>query len=280
MPKLAAMANISRPFQIAVVGVLVLAGVWLFALHGGSSSTTPSSSAPAASASPSSAASSPSASTGGKGAAASTPVYHGSAPGVEGLTRAVAKAHGAVAASQHNEKQLEAQSAQASESTSHPAASASAPAAPSKAAPAQSAATQSASANSAHKAAPAASATHPASATTSAQAKALSTHARQRQVEAQLAKGKVVLILFWNKQGADDRAAKAAVESFSHGHKGTAVVTASSGEVAAFGTITRGVQVLGTPTILVVGKSGKAIVLTGLTDAFSLSQAISQARHS
>jgi hypothetical protein len=98
-------------------------------------------------------------------------------------------------------------------------------------------------------------------------------------VEAQIAKGKVVLILFWNKHGSDDRAAKAAVERFAGGHTRTAVVTANANEVAAFGTITRGVQIFGTPTILVVGKSGKAIVLTGLTDSFSLSQAISQARH-
>ncbi|HEX5223604.1 MAG TPA: hypothetical protein VFW29_00615 [Solirubrobacteraceae bacterium] len=98
-------------------------------------------------------------------------------------------------------------------------------------------------------------------------------------MEAQLAKGKVVLLLFWNRKGSDDRAAKAAVDSFAGGHADTAVVTASGSEVAAFGTITRGVQVFGTPTVLVVGKSGKAIVLTGLTDAFSLSQAIRQARH-
>ncbi len=38
----------------------------------------------------------------GRTAAAPTPVYRGPAPGVEGLTRAIAKAHGAVAKSQHN----------------------------------------------------------------------------------------------------------------------------------------------------------------------------------
>jgi len=286
MPKLAAMANISRPFQIAFLGIVVLAGVWLFALHGGSSSTPSSSassaSAPASSpasaphASASSATSSPSASTSapaaGKGSSSSSSVYHGSAPGVEGLSRAVAKAHGAVTTSQQNAQQLEAKSAQASSSGSTPAATQAPAASASAPATAQSAPTHSA--TPAKPAAP----THATKTTT--RTTVVATAGRQHQVEAQIAKGKVVLILFWNKQGSDDRAAKAAVESFAHGHARTAVVTAGAGEVAAFGTITRGVQVLGTPTIFVVGKSGKAIVLTGLTDSFALSQAIAQARHS
>ena len=49
-----------------------------------------------------------------KAAAAPTHVYHGSAPGVPASARAIAKAHGAVATSQQNAKQLEQKSAQAS----------------------------------------------------------------------------------------------------------------------------------------------------------------------
>jgi hypothetical protein len=254
-----AMANISRPFQIALIGVVVLAGVWLFALRGSGSNSNPSSSVVPASTP------APTAASQAKKAAAPTHVYHGSAPGVSGLTSAIAKAHGAVTTSQANEKQLESRSAQASGN----AASSNSTPATSTPAARSTGGTAAATAPKSTTAPKTASATHGASSTTH----------RQRQVEAKLSAGDVVLVLFWNKKGADDRADLAAVRSFARGHAKTAVEIATGKEVAAFGTITRGVQIYGTPTVLVVGRSGKAIVLTGLTDPFSLSQAISQARH-
>ena len=45
---------------------------------------------------------------------------------------------------------------------------------------------------------------------------------------------------------------------------------ASAKEVASFGSVTRGVQVYGTPTILIVNKHGQTTTLTGLQDAFSI----------
>src|SRR6478736_5391653 len=93
------MTQISRPFQIALAAVAVLGVVWVLALHGHSSnSTQPASQS----------------SGGGNSAASPSKIYHGSAPGVEGLTRAVDKAHGAVATSQQNAKELEEKSAAAS----------------------------------------------------------------------------------------------------------------------------------------------------------------------
>ncbi len=258
------MANISRPFQIALIGVVVLAGVWLFALHGsGSSSSSSSSSTPASTPAPT-------ASSSSQKAGAPSPVYHGSAPGVAGLTSAVAKAHGAVATSQANEKQLEARSAAAS-GNSPTANSTPAPSKPAKPATRSTGGTAAAPAVKSRTAPKTPSVTHGASSRASA--------SRQRQVEAKIAAGNVVLVLFWNKKGADDRADLAAVRSFARGHAKVAVEVASGHEVAAFGTITRGVQIYGTPTVLAVGRSGKAIVVTGLTDPFSLSQAITQARH-
>src|ERR1700730_13369526 len=99
MPKVGLMAQISRPFQIAFVAIALFAAVWLLALRGHSTGGSGSgSSAPSSSPSP----------------AAPSPVYHGSAPGVEGLSRAVAKARGAVTTSQQNAQQLQERSAQAS----------------------------------------------------------------------------------------------------------------------------------------------------------------------
>jgi hypothetical protein len=59
-----------------------------------------------------------------------------------------------------------------------------------------------------------------------------------------------------------------------------AAFRATAGEVSSFGSITRGVQVSGTPTLLVVNKQGHTTVLTGLQDAFSIEQAIEEARSS
>jgi hypothetical protein len=278
------MANISRPFQVALAGVVVLAAVWLFALRGHSHPTesTAASGHVTASASGSSA-SAPTAAAGEKAAAAKTPIYHGSAPGVQGLSSAIAKAHGAVATSQTNAAQLEAKSAQASSpgSTSTPATSIPAASTPAASAPAASSAASSHTAPSAKpstartqtSAAASTKATHPSSSSSST-----STLTRQIAVEHAIAGGDVAVILFWNSKGADDRADAAAVRSLLQGHSHVAIELATSAEVAAFGTITRGVQVYGTPTVLVVGKSGQAIVLTGLTDRFALAQAIDEAR--
>jgi hypothetical protein len=101
---------------------------------------------------------------------------------------------------------------------------------------------------------------------------------RQQQVETALAAGNVAVILFWDRKGSDDLADQRAVLSL-RGHGKTLVEIAKPNEVAAFGSITRGVQVYGTPTILVVGKNNQAAVLTGLTDSFALAQAVEQARH-
>ncbi|HXC23002.1 MAG TPA: hypothetical protein VNU28_00330, partial [Solirubrobacteraceae bacterium] len=91
------MAQLSRPYQI-VLGVAVVFGlIWAVALRSHSSNPSqPIASTPTA---PNSA--SANGSSGGN-AAAPTKIYHGAAPGVEGLTRAIAKAHGAVAESQRN----------------------------------------------------------------------------------------------------------------------------------------------------------------------------------
>jgi hypothetical protein len=286
MPKLDEMAQLSRPFQIALVAVCLLAGIWLFALQGHSSSpssapaSTPATPAPASTPAAQGASSSTGAAE-AKSAAAPTPVYHGAAPGVEGLTRAINKAHGAVATSQQNARQLEQKSAQASDEA------ASAPAAASASAPAST------------STAPGA-----ASVTAKQQTGGVRTPVRQAGVERALSKGKIAVILFWNPKGADDVAVARELRLLEAVHhaigpiahvpqvrralrrsglelqKGFAAFRATAGEVSSFGSITRGVQVSGTPTLLVVNKQGHTTVLTGLQDAFSIEQAIEEARSS
>ncbi len=295
MPKLVGMAQVSRPYQIAL-GVLVLfALVWAVALRPHSSSeaaapATPTTSVASQPAQTTAAKSSPNA----KGSGSS--IYHGSAPGVQGLTRAIAKAHGAVATSEQNSKQLAERSAQASSTAA--------------AGTTTSSATHTTPSTSAAKS-PSSTATAPASTHAAAKQPGIKsksgvgrTPARQVLVEHALNQGKVAVILFWNPKGSDDVAVRDELRLLETVHhiirpvartpqvsrllkasgvelgKPFAAFEASAKQVASFGSITRGVQVYSTPTLLIVGKSGKTTVITGLTDYYSIEQAIDEARHS
>jgi hypothetical protein len=276
MPKVGLMTQISRPFQVALAAFVLLAGVWLFALRGHSSST------------------------GGSEAAVTTttpatpsPIYHGSAPGVEGLSRAIAKAHGAVSTSQQNAKQLEERSAQASGGTSASTTATSAPR------------TTSTSAGATHSASPraAAPATRARTSTPAPRVAPSGVPKMQSTVEAELKQGAIVTILFWSSKGADDRAVRSELRLLASVHRRLApyahnqavqrllkvfglelsrkiaVHEASASQVSSFGTITRGVQVYGTPTILVINGKGQVSTLTGFTDTYAIEQAIDEARH-
>jgi hypothetical protein len=270
MPKVGLMAQISRPFQIAFVAMALFAVVWLLALRGHSSSTSGSGS-PAATPS-----SSP---------AAPSSAYHGSAPGVEGLTRAIAKAHGAVTTSQQNAQQLQERSAQAS--GEKPSASAGGTTAPKASPTAPAAAPVPATASPTAKHAPAKTTTHarsavpktapskvPAAAGTAAQP------SMQLKVEAELKQGKIVTILFWNPTATDDQAVSHQLQSVgSKLHASVAVHKALASQVGLFGTIIRGVKVYGTPTVMIINQRGQAMTLTGYTDAYAIEQAIGEARH-
>src|SRR6202011_418883 len=186
MPKEGEMTQLSRPFQIALLALVMFALVWLVALRGRSGGS--GSGSPASAVTPA-----PSAASGAQKAATPTPVYHGAAPGVEGLTRAIDKAHGAVAQSQQHAKQLEEKAAQASSSAS---AGAAAGASPAPSAPVTPLAPKSTATPSTRKAAPG-----------GGSAQSTASHripARQVHVETALKQGKIALVLFWSKKGADD----------------------------------------------------------------------------
>jgi hypothetical protein len=279
MPKLEEMAQLSRPFQIALVGVCLLAAVWFFALQGRSTSTGGSGSAPAVTTS-----TPPVAKATGTGATHSAAtaavvarakaeaktghIYHGPVPGLEGLTRDIARAHGAVAA-------IGASPSGPASKGEHPASSATAtvqhPASRSASAATGTTATPT------HTKTPAKTKAPPSTAHKTASASATANLSGQHAVEADLAKGDVVVLLFWNPSGTDDISvhhAVQAVKSINH----VAVLEASANQVASFGSITRGVQVDTTPTLLIVDKQGHALVLTGVQDAFAIKQAIDEAR--
>jgi hypothetical protein len=258
-------SQISRPFQIALAAVAVLGLVWMLALR--SHSSNPTEPAPASAPAPK-AASTPSSA---KDPAAPTGVYHGAAPGVEGLTRAIAKAHGAVAASQRNANRLQRKSSEASGEAQS---SASAP---------KVAATKAASATSAkQRELLAAAQARRAARAHRHSGKPATVHGRsaaQLAVEAELAHGKTVMLLFWNPKSTVDREVRAQAAGLVAGSKGTVTLHAAlPGQVGTFGTITEVVHVYQTPTILIVNRRGVVSTLTGLTDVFALRQAVREAR--
>jgi hypothetical protein len=282
------MAQLSRPFQIALAAVLLFAVVWFVALngHGSSSGSTPVASTPAPT-------------------PASTPSAHPT-PGsthIEGMTRAVAHAREAVAASQRAANKSANSSVEA----------------PSHEAPSQGASATSSSTTvttkhgTTHTSTTVVTKHGTTGASTTVTTKHVVTPAphkvasggippRQAAIESELKRGEVAVVLFWNKKGADDNVVHDELQILLAAHhevavhpnkaqvrklrlatgleleKKIAVHYASAEQVASFGTFTKTVQVYGTPTILVVNKHGAVTTINGLTDAFAIEQTIDEAR--
>jgi hypothetical protein len=249
-------AQLSRPFQIALAAVALLGLVWAVALRGhagGQHESTGTAPAPAP-------ASGTLAQAEAKAAAQPTPIYHGAAPGVEGLTRAIAKAHEAVATSQRNAAELARHSREASNEAS---------------------ALSSASAAHAATARPraAARARHGAGNGAAAKNGAGNRPAAQVAVEHEVAQGKTVLLLFWNSKSSVDREARSETMAMVRSSKGRLTLhVATPSRVGEFGSLTEVVHVYQTPTILIVNRRGVVSTLTGLTDTFALRQLVHEAQ--
>ncbi len=278
------MAQLSRPYQILLGAVVVFGLIWAVALRGHApnpsepSSTTPRVTTAASSPSTSAAAEA-------KAAAAPTPVYHGPAPGIEGLTRAIAKAHGAVATSQRNAQELESKSSAAS-NESRPSTTRSVP---SKAAASVTVTRKSTAAPSVAHAAPAL-AHRTAGSSDRAQARvqtpprsSAKPHSgiavEQLAVEHELAGGKTVMLLIWNPKSTVDQDVRTQVKALAGHSRGRVTLhLALANEVGEFGKITEVAHIYQTPTILIVNKHGLVSTLTGLTDVFALEQAVREAQ--
>ena len=96
-------------------------------------------------------------------------------------------------------------------------------------------------------------------------------------VQAAMANGKVVALLFWNGNASDDRSVR---EEFAHvsSHAGQALlVSAPVRQVSLFSASIRGIQVLQSPTIVVVDRRHQARTLTGYTERDEIGQAVDSA---
>ena len=175
----------------------------------------------------------------------------GSAPTAD----AVKRAHGAVAASQKAAARAEAAAGQEAQSTGQEA-----PAARHAVAPAAPAAVKPAAPAAAKPAAPRA-------------ARDLSS-----PILRELAHGKVAVLLFWDRRAADDRAARHAVAGVNRHHGKVAVHVAPVSRVGDYGAITQSVEVLQSPTVLVIGPNHKARTITGYTDSAEVDQLVDDVR--
>jgi hypothetical protein len=89
-----------------------------------------------------------------------------------------------------------------------------------------------------------------------------------------LDRNRTVVLLFWNKRASDDRSVRSAVARVAR-HDGHVVVKAVPvSEVGRYMAITRGAEVLQSPTVLVIGPDRKARPIVGFTTTGELDQAV------
>ncbi|HEY2637825.1 MAG TPA: hypothetical protein VGI54_10575, partial [Solirubrobacteraceae bacterium] len=235
-------SQVSRPLQIVLGLVVLVAVLWMVALRpksGGSKNTT----TPAAS------------------ATQTTPTTPSgpTAPGVKGLTGAIQQAHGAVTTSQGNADALNQASAQAGAPNPTTSSSSASPA-PGAATPSStSSATTKSSAHHGKTAAH-----HGKTPMLARRPPVVLPRARAPKVAAQtLNSHRVLALLFYNPRAADDRAVLRSFAHLSrHGGKVT-VIAASLDHVADFDAVTTKVAVTGSPTFVVFDRQGQPTKLVG-----------------
>jgi hypothetical protein len=93
-------------------------------------------------------------------------------------------------------------------------------------------------------------------------------------VSAAIAKGRVVVLLFWNGQASDDRSVREELAHVSSHNGRVLIVAAPVRQVSLYGDSIRGVQVLQSPTIVVVDRRHRARTLVGYTDRAEIGQAV------
>jgi hypothetical protein len=122
----------------------------------------------------------------------------------------------------------------------------------------------------------------PAASAKAAPAKAAAPHisaasTRDAAVVRDLRSGKVVVMLFWNANAADDVATRDAVRNLNrHGGK-VAVHIVPISRVGEYESITQGVTINQSPTTLVIDRKRRTRPITGLTEPGELTQAVDDA---
>jgi len=85
------------------------------------------------------------------------------------------------------------------------------------------------------------------------------------RVLADLDAKRTVVLLFWNGRNADDREVRAAVDGADRHGGRVRVHVATIADVGAYEPITRGVPIVNSPTVVVIGRDRTARTIDGLT---------------
>lgn len=171
-------------------------------------------------------------------------------------TKAVPAAKQAGAASDAANAKLKAASEAASQGT---------PAAPATAAP------------SASKAAATPATAAPTTSTNGSVAVSRGDSKQERVILREVSQGKVVVMLFWSADGADDIATRGAVRALKTHKAKVKVHVIPIARVGQYGSITRGVKIAQSPTTVIIGREGQTRTIVGLSEPKELSQAVGDA---
>lgn len=241
------MSQVSRPMQVLLVATVAFAAVWFVALRpkaddGGGSS------APAPAAQP--------ADSGAKS----------SLPGSLGTS--VDKARGAASTSDAANARRDAAE---QKSTGEPATT-------STASSGSAAATPSAAAGSAATAGSKRTAASNPSRRVAARRLARSgASASPARVAAAVARGQVAVVLFWDRSTPVDKMVRAEVGRTGVRTKDVYVAAVPISQVSKYDSVTRGIQVLQAPTVVVIDRKHEAKLLTGYVDGSEIAQAVADA---
>jgi hypothetical protein len=92
-----------------------------------------------------------------------------------------------------------------------------------------------------------------------------------------VAGGKVAVLLFWDRRLSDDRAVHTAVKGLSRRGGKVAVHIAPIARLAKFESITRGVPVVTSPTVMIIDRAGHARSVGGLSVPSELEELVGKA---
>jgi hypothetical protein len=96
------------------------------------------------------------------------------------------------------------------------------------------------------------------------------------RVKAALDSHKVVVILFWNRHGVDDRSVKKAIGHLPH-RKQLAVFSDRVSHLSRYTRVTAAANVATTPSLVIVNRQGQAEVITGYLDRQTVGQYVRNA---
>ena len=96
------------------------------------------------------------------------------------------------------------------------------------------------------------------------------------RVLADVKAGRTTVLLFWNRDHADDRAVRQSVAAMDRRGGKVRVHVAPIEKVGSFDKITRGVPVVTSPTVLVIDGKGKARTVGGFTVTAELDELVAE----